>query len=228
MKSVAPLSKLAALILSLLLESRPKDGLHAAEEMLRTLEDMSRNVESAWKGSVLANAKDVDIRMCFQISVEEISQLTAWYAQSPGIQRSHKINMAAPQDYVILHNHGIRRHPNWCCIRPAIHLCIPSLVLDIPSFPRHVSIINYNRTHADTEISLPPSPAHTLPPLVRDIAVRRRWHGQRRVGGVQGVEEDVLCCCGYFSRWDQESKRKAGGKRSGRGGKIHAGAVSRR
>ena len=51
---MAPLSRLCALALSALAESRPRQGWLVMTEIMQRLETLSRNVESGWVKSRLA------------------------------------------------------------------------------------------------------------------------------------------------------------------------------
>lgn len=61
MTSIAPLSKLASLVLSLLLKSRPKDGISVAEDILQLYSTMSQCMAANWKGSVLSTVPEDSI-----------------------------------------------------------------------------------------------------------------------------------------------------------------------
>lgn len=59
--SIASLSKLTAATLTLLIESRPLEGLRVAEATLLALLDTCKNVESDWESSPLANVSNKDV-----------------------------------------------------------------------------------------------------------------------------------------------------------------------
>ncbi|KAJ7600852.1 hypothetical protein C8J56DRAFT_1038477 [Mycena floridula] len=60
MTSIASISKLLSLTLSLLIESRPEKGIPVAHQILQELYTMTHNVEMDWKISLLATVADVE------------------------------------------------------------------------------------------------------------------------------------------------------------------------